>query len=32
MGSVLTTILDNDPGLARNVKFADLLRREALAH
>ena len=32
MGSVLTAILDHDPGLARNAKFADLRRREALAH
>ena len=32
MRGVLTTILDNDPALARNVKFADLRRREALAH
>ena len=32
MGSVLTAILDHDPGLARDAKFADLRRREALAH
>jgi SIR2-like domain len=32
MSIVLTAILDHDPGLARDTKFTDLRRREALAH
>ena len=32
MGSKLTAILDHDPALARDPKFAELRRREALAH